>query len=128
MGICICGGSMLQCQFGAALTALNILPVNQVISSTPLATIMDHKPMLHIQPFGLCSSPANPQVAAATAAALGVLTPMPCLPVITAPWAPGSPTILIGGYPALNQNSKLICAWGGMIQIISPITQTIMVP
>jgi hypothetical protein len=76
----------------------------------------------------MCSSPANPQVAAATAAALGVLTPMPCMPVLSAPWAPGSPTVLIGGYPALNQTSKLICNWGGVIQIINPIIMSILVP
>jgi hypothetical protein len=99
-----------------------------VMSSTPLATIMDNKPLVNIPVFGMCNSPANPQVAAATAAALGVLTPMPCMPVISAPWVPGSPTVLIGGYPALSQTSMLICNWGGVIQVINPITMNILVP
>ncbi len=128
MGICVCGGSLLQCPFGVAPAPLTVLPANKVISSTPVATIMDNKPMVNISPFGMCSSPANPQVAAATAAALGVLTPMPCVPVLSAPWAPGSPTVLIGGYPALNNASKLMCNWGGVIQIINPVTLNIMVP
>jgi hypothetical protein len=65
-----------------------VLPKNKVLcEGPPAANIMDHVPMLNILPFGVCSSPANPTVVAATAAALGVLTPMPCIP---APWAPGA--------------------------------------
>ncbi|MDR1548437.1 MAG: DUF4280 domain-containing protein [Hungatella sp.] len=128
MGICICGNSVLQCSFGVAPGTLIVLPANMVMSSTPLATIMDNKPLVNIPVFGMCNSPANPQVAAATAAALGVLTPMPCMPVISAPWVPGSPTVLIGGYPALSQTSMLICNWGGVIQVINPITMNILVP
>ena len=51
---------------------------------------------------------------------LGVLTPMPCIPVIPAPWVPGSPTVLIANKPALNNSSKLMCAWGGVISINNP--------
>ena len=91
----------------------------------PLATIMDNVPMKNIMPFGMCSSMANPTVASATAAALGVLTPMPCIPVIPAPWAPGSPTALIGNFPMLHNNCKLMCAYGGVIQITNPGAMTI---
>ena len=94
----------------------------------PLATIMDNKPMVNIMPFGMCSSMANPTVAAATAAAFGVLTPMPCIPNTTAPWAPGSPTVMIKNIPALNNSSKLMCMWGGVIQVTYPGQTTIMVP
>ena len=85
-----------------------------------MANIMDNKSFVNILPFGMCSSMANPAVAAATAAALGVLTPMPCIPVTIAPWMPGSPTILVGGMPALTAQSKLMCNWGGVIQIVFP--------
>lgn len=94
----------------------------------PIATIMDNVPMKNILPFGMCSSMANPMVAAATAAAFGALTPMPCIPVIPAPWAPGSPTVMIANKPALNQTSKLMCAYGGVIQINNPGTTNIQVP
>lgn len=93
-----------------------------------VATIMDYVPFVNIMPFGMCSSILNPTVAAATAAALGVLTPMPCTPVIPAPWAPGSPTLIVGSAPALNQTSKVMCAYAGVIQILNPGQATIMVP
>lgn len=85
-----------------------------------MATIMDNKPLLNILPFGLCGCMANPVVAAATAAALGVLTPMPCMPVAAAPWMPGNPALLIGGCPILSQASKLLCVYGGIIDILQP--------
>lgn len=128
MGVCVCGNSMLQCPFGVAPGPLTVLPACKVMSAAPVATIMDNKPIVNIPSFGMCSSPANPQVAAATAAALGVLTPMPCMPVIAAPWAPGCPTVLVGGYPALNNSSKLICNWGGVIQVVTPSVMTVQIP
>jgi Domain of unknown function (DUF4280) len=128
VGIQVTAGSMLQCAFGAAPTSLNVLPLARVLAGAPAANIMDHVPMLNIMPFGPCSCAANPMVAAATAAALGVLTPMPCIPVTPAPWMPGSPTVLIGGQPALQNTSKLMCAWGGVIQVIAPVQFTTLVP
>jgi hypothetical protein len=113
----VCMGATLQCSFGAAPSSLVVLPANGVLTGAPAATIMDHAPMVNISPFGACSSIANPTVAAATTAALGVLTPMPCIPVTPAPWALGAPTVLIGNMPALDDQSKLMCAWTGVIQI-----------
>ncbi len=128
MGIQVCMGANLQCSFGAAPSTLVVLPSNQVLTTTPAATIMDHQPIVNVPPFGMCNSLANPTVAAATAAALGALTPMPCVPMTTAPWVPGAPTVLIGNMPALNESSKLMCNWGGVIQIVSPGQTTVQVP
>ncbi len=128
MGFCVCAGATLCCSFGAAPSTLNVLPNNKVVSSMPIATIMDNVPIKNIMPFGMCSSMANPTVASATAAAMGVLTPMPCTPVIAAPWAPGSPTVLIGNVPALNHSCKLMCMWGGAITIANPAVTNIQVP
>ena len=128
MGMQVCMGAMMQCSFGAAPSSLVVLPANKVLTVTPDANIMDNKPMVNIMPFAMCSSMANPTVAAATAAALGALTPMPCVPVIPAPWAPGSPTVLIANMPALNNSSKLMCAYGGVIQITNPGQTTVMIP
>ncbi len=128
MAFAVCGGAMMTCSFGMAPATLNVLPQNKTVTSMPLANIMDNKPMANIMPFGMCQSMANPTVASATAAAMGVLTPMPCIPVTNAPWAPGSPTVLIAGQPALNNTSKLLCNWGGVIQITNPGTTNIQVP
>jgi Domain of unknown function (DUF4280) len=128
MALQVCMGATLQCSFGAAPSALMVLPVNRTLTSVPDANIMDNKPMVNIMPFGMCSSPSNPTVAAATAAALGVLTPMPCVPVTPAPWIPGSPTVLVANMPALDNNSKLMCAWGGVIQIVNPGQTSVMLP
>ena len=128
MGMCVCGGAICNCSFGAAPSILTITPENKTTTTMPIATIMDNIPMKNILPFGMCSSLTNPTVASATAAAFGALTPMPCVPVITAPWATGSPTVLIAGKPALNNSSKLMCAWGGIIQISSPGVFNIQIP
>ena len=128
MAFQVCMGAMLQCSFGAAPSTLVVLPDKKTLTGTPAATIMDNKPMVNIMPFAMCSSMANPTVAAATAAALGALTPMPCVPVIPAPWVPGAPTVLIANMPALDNNCKLTCAYGGMIQITNPGQTTVMIP
>ncbi len=117
----VCNGAMLQCSFGAAPSSLVVLPKNKMLTSNqPAANIMDNVPMMNIMPFGTCTSPSNPTVAAATAAALGVLTPMPCVPVIPAPWKPGAPTVLLSNQPTLDNTSTLNCAWGGVIAINNP--------
>ena len=111
----------LQCTFGAAPSVFTVLPKSRTMcGGMPAANIMDNIPMMNIVPFGVCSSLSNPTVASATSAALGVLTPMPCIPVTLAPWAPGSPTTLIGGMPALSNSSKCTCNWGGVISITAP--------
>ena len=128
MGIQVCAGAMMQCSFGVAPSALVVLPTNRVLTGNPAASIMDHQPIVNVPPFGMCSSMANPMVAAATAAALGVLTPMPCVPMTTSPWIVGAPTVLVGNMPALNNSAKLMCNWGGVIQITAPGQFTVQVP
>jgi len=113
----VCMGAMLKCSFGMAPSSLMPTPKPVMTSNMVAANIMDHVPMMNILPFGMCQSIANPTVAAATAAALGVLTPMPCIPNTPAPWVPGAPTVLLCNSPALDNVSKLMCIWGGVIEI-----------
>jgi Domain of unknown function (DUF4280) len=125
----VCNGAMLQCTMGVAPSSLTVLPINRVnTAEQPDANIMDYVPLVNIMPFGMCISPANPAVAAATTAAMGVLTPMPCIPVTTAPWTPGAPTVLLAGNPTLDSTSALMCMWAGVIQIVSPGEFTVSVP
>lgn len=128
MGFAVFGGATLQCSFGVAPSVMTVLPTACVMSTMPMATVMDYIPLLNILPFGMCQCPANPTVATATAAALGVLTPMPCIPATTTAWAPGCTTVTVGGNPALNNSSKLNCMYGGVIQIVNPATTNIMIP
>jgi hypothetical protein len=121
MALAVCNGATMQCSFGLAPSTLMVLPENlTLVSNQPMATIMDNKPMVNILPFGMCNTISNPVVAAATAAKLGVFTPAACIPNTVAPWAPGSPTVLVANKPALNSTSKLMCMWGGVIQILNP--------
>lgn len=114
-------GAMLTCSFGVAPATLNVLPSAKVmIEGRPAAAIDATAPMLNIPPFGMCTSLSNPQVAAATAAALGVLTPMACQPVIAGTWIPAAPKTLIAGMPALVSGSTCVCAWGGMVSMTMP--------
>ncbi len=117
----VVNGAMLKCSMGMAPSTLTVLPTNMVDGDAqPMATVMDFAPMTNVAPFGMCQSPSNPQVAAATAAAMGVLTPQPCVPVIPAPWTPGSPHATIGVFSVLTEDSKCQCAWAGVIEITMP--------
>lgn len=117
--IYVCNGAQMQCTMGTAPAVLTVLPDRKVwLDGQPQANIMDSKPMTNIPPFGLCTSLANPTVAAATAAHLGVLTPMPCLPNTTAPWQNGKKEFMLKGAPALCQDCKLQCAYAGTISLI----------
>ena len=120
MGLCVCSGAQLTCTFGAAPGVLVVVPARRVMTTAPAATILDYLPMSNITGFGMCSSPANPAVAAATAAALGVLTPQPCIPATASPWAPGAQGLVIGGVPALDSLSCLTCNWAGVIRVAYP--------
>ncbi len=90
----------------------------------PVVTIADCAPT-NLTPFAMCTSLANPAVASATAAALGVLTPQPCTLSITGQWIPKTPTVKMGGKPVLTQDCTLMCAYGGQISIKSPGQVTI---
>lgn len=113
-------GATMMCDFGVAPGVLSPTPHMVMASSMPVATIMDFAPMLNIPTFGMCSSLSNPEVASATSAALGVLTPMPCIPVTVDPWVPGSECVMITGIPALSEESTCMCTWGGTITITFP--------
>lgn len=129
MGKPVISTASTSCSMGTAPCTLQVLPKNMVtIENQPAANIMDYVPMMNLSGFGMCQSPSNPQVAAATAAASGVLTPQPCIPAIPAPWTPGASTVLIGMMPALNDSSQCMCMWGGSVSISSPGSSKTEIP
>lgn len=121
--------AVCQCSFGTAPTPLNVLPTHQaLVSNQPAANITDFAPFMNITPFAMCNSKANPAVIAATAASFGAPTPAPCTPATASPWIVGAPTVLLGNMPALNSTSKLMCSFGGVIQIVFPGQVTVQLP
>lgn len=118
--------AICTCAMGTAPATLQVSSQATVTVCAQLAaTIQDNV----FPTFGMCNNTANPAVAAATAAKAGVFTPAPCTPAIAAVWATGSPTVNIGGKPALNSTSKLMCSYpGGVIQITSPGGMTVNIP
>jgi len=128
MGIVVVAGAMCVCTFGSAPCALKVTSQSKWLAEgKPVATIQDIQPVANLATFGMCSSLANPTVAAATAAALGVLTPQPCTLLPQGPWSPAS-KVLAGGKPCLTNEASLVCAFGhGMIQITMPGQSKVLV-
>ncbi|CAH0351022.1 DUF4280 domain-containing protein [Aquabacterium sp. CECT 9606] len=123
-----CMGATMKCTFGLAPSTLVPTPKPIMTSHMVAANIMDHVPIMNIPPFGMCNCPGNPMVAAATAAAMGVLTPMPCIPNTPAPWSPGAATVMLQNFPALDNISMLTCVWGGVITFANAGQTTHMIP
>jgi hypothetical protein len=113
----VCTGAALQCSFGTAPSTFAASGVQ--VEATAAAGVVTDVAASNVPPFAMCTSLANPQIAAATSAAFGTLTPQPCVPVLS-PWTPGSSEVTIGGVAALDDSSQCNCSWGGVITVSSP--------
>jgi hypothetical protein len=111
----VCTGATLQCSMGT--TPATFAASAQTPNAGGAAGAVSDVDPSCVPPFGLCQSLANPQVAAATAAAQGALTPQPCQPLISGPWSPGSAAVTIGEIAALDDSSQCICSLGGTISV-----------
>lgn len=122
-------GAVLTCSFGTAPCTLRATSQSACLTlNKPAATIQDMKGKVNISGFGMCTSPVNPQVAAATAAALGVLTPQPCNCLAPAPWVNPGMAPLANGVPCLRSDARLLCANGmGSISIAMPGQMKVMI-
>lgn len=111
-------GATLSCNHGSSKPKLKILPDRTVkLKGKGKANVGDSKPMVNIQPFGMCKSPTNPAVIAVKAASQGATTEAPCTPAC-AMWLNGKNDVLVQKLPALLSNSTLICMIGaGTIKI-----------
>ncbi len=121
----VADGASLECTMGTSPGTLSIATTCKTnCDNVAAATVQDSVPSMNIGAFGMCNSMSNPQVASATAAAQGVLTPQPCLPVVSAPWSPGSSSVMIANQAALTPDSTCNCQWGGVIKISDPGQKT----
>lgn len=118
MPILVLNGAQLSCSQGTSPSSLCTSSRKTAVGETVAATVDDFAPQQNIRAFGSCRTLANPQVAAATSAAQGALTPQPCVPVITAPWSPGASKTTVDARPALVTGSTCTCAWSGTIEIV----------
>lgn len=129
MGVVAVSGATCSCPFGTAACPLQVTSQLQCMAQgRPIATIQDMQPGTNLASFGMCSSLANPAVASATAAALGVLTPQPCTMVPAGTWTSSNPKVTVGGKPCLTNESTLTCGMGmGTIRIVSAGQSKVMV-
>jgi len=114
MGNVVCTGASLQCSFGTTPSVFAASGAD--VSATSPAGVVTDVGEENVPPFGLCTSLANPAVAAVSSG--GPLVPQPCVPVL-APWTPGSVRVTIGGVSALDDASQCSCAWGGVVTVAS---------
>lgn len=121
--------SLISCIFGTVPTPLTVLPDRTVFAEVMLmGNITDFIPIVNIMSFVMCTSIANPVVDAATVAKAGVLTPMPCIPVVVDPWITLALDVIVTEGPALDQTAMVLCAWAGLIHVDEPGNFTVMVP
>ena len=108
----------MRCNFGTSQSTLSVYPDRTVyMAGQPMGNISDHTPLYNIAPFGKCRTTTYPATGAATAAAHGKLTPMPCIPGTMTPWMNGKNDVLVKNFPALLKSSYCRCQWGGIITI-----------
>lgn len=103
-------GAILACTAGGAPCPFNVIPPQVLGESKPAANIADHVPGMNVPGFGACA-----------------ITLSPCAPALPAPWAPGSPNVLIRGLPAVRNIDKLNCMIGGVISVVAPGQATVIV-
>lgn len=129
MGLLAVTGAQCMCSFGISPSNLQVTSQTACLAEgKPIGTIQDVQPNVNLQPFGMCSSLANPAVAAATTAALGVLTPQPCTMVPAGTWTPSNAKVMVGGVPCLTNEATLMCGLGaGTIKITVPGQTKILV-
>jgi len=98
---------------------LTVLPIRRVLlEGQPMATKMDFMPMVNIPTFGLCVSPDNEGVKAASG------FPVPCVPLVTEPWDSPKDNVNVGGMEALLHTCTCSCEMGSGTITVSTAGQT----
>lgn len=113
MGKIVVNGAQCQCDQGDAPSALTGSGPPVTAGGPPLVLQPDNAPNANVMPFGMCKSPDNPKVKSAGA-------PVPCEPMVPAPWAPVTTKVIATGKPIVLDSSKLQCQWKGNISVADP--------
>jgi hypothetical protein len=103
----VCTGATLQCSFGAMPATFAASGI-QTSAGGPVGVVTDVT-TANVPPFGICTSPSNPGASSGS--------PPPCIPVLLAPWSPGSARVTIGGVSALDDSCQCTCTWGGVVTV-----------
>lgn len=112
----ICEGDVFTCTEGMLSCKMNVTSQHEVtIQGKKIATKNDAA-INNLSGFGKCRTMQNPLVAAATAAANGVLQPQKCIPVFINGWN-NTKNAEINGISILNVNSVIKCVYGGRITV-----------
>ena len=118
--ICTCGTTSAELiadyDTGAIVNDMIVMTVDMIVSE------------VNIMSFGECDSLVNPEVSTATAAAGGVTTPMPCVPVVASDWTTGSLTASQDGIAYITDTSTCTCSYGGVISIVSAMGTLMITP
>lgn len=129
MSLAVTTGSFAECTCGTAPGELTAdFETGALVNGMLVLTIDMIVAEVNIASFGECDSLLNPEVVTATAAAEGVLTPMPCIPVVDDPWTPGSLTSSESGLGYVNDTSVCTCAYGGVISIVTALGVEMEIP
>lgn len=109
MGKIVVDGAQCQCDQGDAPSALTGSAPPLAVDGPPVVLQPDNQ----VLPFGQCKSPDNPDVKKAGG-------PVPCSPIIPAPWNPVSTKVMATKKPMVLDSSQLMCQWKGNITIADP--------
>lgn len=118
----VVSGAVLECSQSMPPKApgtFNTLPGPSRADLRPVGVSTDITPMMCVSSFGMCNSTSNPAVIAATAAALGVHTPAPCVPAPAGEWTKCSRSYKVDELPTITEDSTLQCMWNGKITVTS---------
>lgn len=108
----VVAGATMQCSCGNLPRKLKASYSHGVyIKDKAKLNVMDYRPNENIAPFGMCSSPGNPQVVKEG-------RPVPCKPIVTTPWIYGKEDVLVENYPALLHISQNSCLHKGLIRFV----------
>ena len=125
----VVNAAMLSCTMGLGPPMpLTAVPKGTPVTAgaQPLATVADMIPMANIPTFGMCNSPTNPAVIAATSGRprrphADAVRAGPCRPVDARVREGGAHA----GVPVLTAGSTCQCAWTGTITIGMPGQATV---